>query len=133
MTIDNPHPAKQGIAAGTTFAAAILLLVASLLALFQGIVAAVNDDLIVAGPQYVYQFNLTTWGWIHIIVGIIGAAIAFGLFTGAVWARAAAIVIAAISIIANFLWLPYYPLWSIIVIAIDLVIIWAVVTWRTAD
>lgn len=133
MTIDNPHTAKQGFAAGTTFAAAILLLVASLLGLFQGIAAVAKDDLIVVGAQYTYEFDVTTWGWIHIIVGIIGAAISFGLFTGAVWARAAAIVIASLSIIANFLWLPYYPLWSIIVIAIDLVIIWAVVTWRTAD
>ena len=65
----------------------------------------------------------------NIILGIIGIVVALGLFTGAVWARAAAIVIASLSIIANFLWMPYYPLWSILVIALDVVVVWAVATW----
>ena len=89
------------------------------------------DEVFVAGIDYVYKFDVTTWGWIHIILGIIGIVVALGLFTGAVWARAAAIVIASLSIIANFLWMPYYPLWSILVIALDVVVIWAVATWDT--
>ncbi|WP_040518811.1 DUF7144 family membrane protein [Gordonia neofelifaecis] len=125
------HPVQQGFAGGTTFAAAILLFVAGLLGLFQGISAVAKDDLIVVGPQYTYAFDLTTWGWIHIIVGILGMIIAVGLLVGQTWARAAAIVIAALSIIVNFLWLPYYPWWSILIIAVDLVIIWAVATWKT--
>ncbi|UPW07278.1 hypothetical protein M1C59_14410 [Gordonia terrae] len=129
-TSDN-HPVRQGFAGGTTFAAAVLLLTAALLGLFQGIAAAANDDLIVVGPQYTYQLDLTTWGWIHIIAALIGVLIAVGLFTGATWARAAAVVIAAVSIVVNFLWLPYYPWWSILVIALDIVVIWAVTTWRS--
>ncbi|WFN92406.1 hypothetical protein [Gordonia sihwensis] len=126
------HPVRQGVAGGATFAAAILLFVAGLLGLFQGISAVVNDDLIVVGPQYVYQFDTTAWGWIHIVVGVLAMIIAIGMFTGAVWARVAAIVIASLSIIANFLWLPYYPWWSILLIALDLVVIWAVATWKSA-
>ncbi|AUH67889.1 MULTISPECIES: DUF7144 family membrane protein [Gordonia] len=126
------HPVRQGLAGGATFAAAILLFVAGLLGLFQGISAVVNDDLIVVGPQYVYQFDTTAWGWIHIVVGVLAMIIAIGMFTGAVWARVAAIVIASLSIIANFLWLPYYPWWSILLIALDLVVIWAVATWKSA-
>ncbi|MGC4933466.1 DUF7144 family membrane protein [Gordonia sp. DT30] len=130
--LPDEHPVRNSFAFGTSFAAAILLLTAAILGLLQGISAVATDKLFVAGPQYTYQLDLTAWGWIHIIVSIIGIVIALGLFTGAAWARVLAIVIAALSIIVNFLWLPYYPWWSILVIALDLVVIWAVATWRTA-
>ncbi|MEV0355325.1 hypothetical protein AB0H71_04590 [Nocardia sp. NPDC050697] len=124
------NPVKQGFAAGTTFAAAALLLTVSILAVFSGISALAADELFVAGPEYIYQFDVTTWGWVVLILGVLGVVIAIGMFAGAVWARVAAIVIAALSIVANFLWLPYYPWWSIVVIAVDIVVIWAVATWR---
>lgn len=127
------HPVKQGLAGGTVFAAAILLFVVAVLGIFQGISAIVEDEVFVVGVDYTWKFDLTTWGWIHLIIGIIGVAIAIGLFTGASWARIGAVIIAALSIIANFLWLPYYPLWSILIIAIDLVVIWAVTTWKTDE
>ncbi|MGA9870472.1 MAG: hypothetical protein WBQ44_04910 [Rhodococcus sp. (in: high G+C Gram-positive bacteria)] len=131
MTADyDRHPVRQGIAGGTTIATAILLLTGSVLAVLQGISALAKDDVFVAGPEYVYRFDLTTWGWIVTVLGVIGALIAVGLFTGAIWARVAAIVIAALSIVANFMWLPYYPWWSIVVIALDLLVIWAVSTWQ---
>ncbi|GAC58020.1 hypothetical protein GOHSU_29_00030 [Gordonia hirsuta DSM 44140 = NBRC 16056] len=117
-------------AVGTAWAAAALLLVASVLAFFQGIAAVANDEtLVLVDTEYIYAFNLTTWGWIHIVLGIIGAAIAIGVFGGALWARACAIVIAALSIVANFLWLPYTPWWSILIIAIDILVIWAMANW----
>ncbi|PZT95512.1 MAG: hypothetical protein DI630_24190 [Gordonia sp. (in: high G+C Gram-positive bacteria)] len=125
------HPAKQGLAGGTTFAAAVLLGTGSILAILQGIAALVDDEFFVVGTQYTYEFDITAWGWIHLIVGILGVLVAFGMMTGAGWARATAVVLAALSIIVNFLWLPYYPLWSILIIALDLIVIWAVTTWRT--
>lgn len=123
------HPVRQGFATGTNFAAATLLLVVSVLGVFQGISALANDEIFVAGIDYVYKFDLTTWGWIVLILGLVGAAVACGMYTGAVWARVGAVVIAAVSIVANFLWLPYYPIWSLVLIALDAVIIWAVTTW----
>ncbi|MFC9787683.1 hypothetical protein [Rhodococcus sp. NPDC127528] len=122
---------KQGFAAGASIAAAILLLTVGILQIFQGISAVAKDNVLVVGPQYTYQFNITTWGWIHIVVGILIALTGFALLSGATWARIAAIFLAALSIIANFLWLPYYPLWSILIIALDVVVIWAVTTWDT--
>ena len=64
------------------------------------------------------------------MVGVLLLLAGIGLMSGATWARIVAIVVASLSIIANFLWLPYYPLWSILIIAIDLVVIWAVATWE---
>ena len=76
-----------------------------------------------------FKFNTTVWGWIHIILGVLLAAIAIGLIRGTDWARVAAIVIASVSIVVMFLWLPYYPVWSLVVIALDVIVIWAVTTW----
>ncbi|MBF6223184.1 DUF7144 family membrane protein [Nocardia gipuzkoensis] len=121
---------KQGVAAGTSIGAAIILVTVGLLQLFQGISAVAEDEVFVTGVEYVYKFDFTTWGWIHIVLGALLMVIGFALFTGAGWARVSAIVIAAISILANFLWLPYYPWWSILIIALDIVVIWAVATWR---
>ncbi len=122
---------KQGFAAGTSIAAAILLLTVGILEVFQGISALAKDDVLVFGPNYTYEFSVTSWGWIHLVIGILVALTGFFLLTGATWARIAAIFLAALSIIANFLWLPYYPLWSILIIALNVVVIWAVTTWDT--
>ncbi|MGZ6807808.1 MAG: DUF7144 family membrane protein, partial [Mycobacteriaceae bacterium] len=83
------------------------------------------------GVNYTYNWNVTAWGWIHIVLGILVALTGFALMIGAAWARVIAIFIAAVSIIANFLWLPHYPLWSIAIIVLDVVVIWAVSTWNT--
>ncbi|WP_238422854.1 hypothetical protein [Gordonia sp. 'Campus'] len=122
--------AKQGFALGISIVAAALLFVAGLVSVFQGISAIANDDLFVVGREYVFQFDLTTWGWIHLILGVVALLIAGGLAVGADWARISAIVIASLSIIAQFLWLPYYPAWAILIIVLDLIVIWAVSTWN---
>jgi hypothetical protein len=129
---ENPpeeHPVRQKVAAGTSFAAGALLLTAAVLTLLEGISAIVNDELLIIGPNYVYRFNTTTWGCIHIVIAIVLGGVAIGLIMGTTWARVAAIVLASLSIVLNFLWLPYYPVWSIIVIALDVIVIWAVATW----
>lgn len=120
---------KQGFAAGTSIAAALILLVVGVVSILQGISAIATDELFVVGAEYIFELNTTTWGWIHLIVGILVVITAFALMSGATWARFAAIVLACLSIIANFLWLPYYPMWSILIIALDIVVIWAVSTW----
>lgn len=130
MTTQNQHPVRDGIAAGTSIGAGILLAVVGVLQILQGISAVANDDLIVVGPEYAYQFDLTAWGWWHIIFGAVALIVAIGLLAGQTWGRVSAMVIAALSIIANFLWLPYYPWWSILIIVINIVVIWAVATWR---
>ncbi|MFD6394749.1 DUF7144 family membrane protein [Nocardia sp. NPDC055029] len=130
MTDQNQHPVREGIAAGTSIGAGILLAVVGVLQILEGISAVAKDDLIVVGPEYLYQFDLTSWGWWHIVFGAIAVIVAIGLLAGQTWGRVLAMVIAAISIIANFLWLPYYPWWSILIIIINIVVIWAVATWR---
>jgi hypothetical protein len=126
------RPPRQVIAAGASFAAGALLLTGALLTLLEGISALVNDELLIIGPNYIYRFNTTTWGCIHIVLAILLAAVAIGLILGATWARVTAIILASLSIVVNFLWLPYYPIWSIVVIALDIIVIWAIATWDTS-
>ncbi|WP_067686282.1 DUF7144 family membrane protein [Nocardia jejuensis] len=124
------HPVRQGIAAGTSIAAAILLVTSGALSLLAGISAVARDSLYIAGPEYLYRYDTTGWGWIHIVLGVMLALCGIGLLFGTLWGRLAAMCVAAFSIIANFLWLPHYPWWSILIIALDVVVIWAVATWR---
>ncbi|MEU2032469.1 DUF7144 family membrane protein [Nocardia amamiensis] len=130
MSATDDNSVKQAVAAGTSIGAAVLLLAAGVLSIFQGIAAIAKDEIFVTGPSYTYQFSTTNWGWIHLVLGILVVIAAVGLIAGAMWARVIAVFLAALSILANFLWLPYYPWWSTIVIALDVVVIWAVTTWQ---
>lgn len=127
---DEAQP-KHVVAGVTTYAAAAVLLVTAALTVLQGISALVDDKLVVVTPDYVYEFNTTVWGAIHVALGLLFTAVAFGLFWSATWARAAAIIMAAVSIVSMFMWLPHAPVWSIVTIALDIVVIWAVATWES--
>lgn len=118
---DSSHPFRTG---WTAFAA-ILMIFGGAMAIFQGIAAIAKDDVFVTTRNYVFQFNLTGWGWIHLILGIVIVLAGCALFTGAAWARAVGVVLAGLGALANFIWLPHYPLWSIVLIALDVFIIWA--------
>lgn len=119
------HSAKQAWAGGLTSFAGVMLSLAGLLGVFRGIMAIAHDDVFVSTPNYVFKFNLTSWGWIHLVLGVIALIVAFGLMGRALWARVSGIVIAGLVIIANFLSLPYFPLWSVMMIALSGFVIWA--------
>ena len=133
MTGHPPHdkaPARQVIAASATFAAGALLFVTALLTLFQGIAAALGSSVINEKQDYTYELNTTGWGVIHVLMAILLGAVAIGLILGATWARLTAILMSSLSIVSMFLWLPYYPVWSLVVIALDIIVVWAVATWE---
>jgi len=112
-------------AVGFTLFAAIMMIMAGIFQALYGLVAIVNDTFYVTTPNYTFQFDTTTWGWIHLIGGVIVGLAGWALFSGRAWARVVGIILAVLSAVANFLWLPYYPLWSLTVIALDVFVIWA--------
>lgn len=116
----------SGGAVAATATAGILMVLIGFMHVFQGLVALVNDDFYVVGAEYIFEFDLTSWGWIHLIAGAIVALAGIALFQGAVWARTVAVILACISVLASFMWMPYYPIWSLTVIAFDIFVIWAV-------
>jgi hypothetical protein len=109
----------------TTFAS-ILLMIAGAFQFFAGLAALLKDEFFVIGENYAFAFDTTTWGWIHLLLGAILFLAGIFLLQGAVWARTLVVIIASISALANFLWLPYQPWWSVILIALNIFIIWAV-------
>jgi hypothetical protein len=112
-------------AAGWGMFAGIMLIIYGVFDVIQGIVALANNEFFVVTEEYIFQFNVTTWGWIHLIGGVILIAAGGGIFGGSVLARTIGVIMAGLGIILNFAWLPYYPIWSIIAIAIGIAVIWA--------
>jgi hypothetical protein len=108
----------------TAFAGAMLLMIGFFHAT-AGLVALFNNHIYAVTPNYIFTLNTTTWGWLHLILGIVVLIAGFGVFSGAVWARTIGVIVAVISAIANFAFLPYYPLWATLIIAVDVAVIWA--------
>jgi hypothetical protein len=119
------HTAKQEWATGLTAFAAVMLFLVGLLDIFRGIMAIAEDDIFLTTRNYVFAYDLTGWGWIHLALGAVAVIVSIGLLRTATWARVVGVAIAGLVIIANFLSLPYYPVWSVVMIAISAFIIWA--------
>jgi hypothetical protein len=118
-----------GWAVGFILFAAIMMIMAGVFQALAGLVAIFENEFYVPTRNYLFQFDATTWGWIHLLVGLLVAFAGWGLLSGRTWARAVAITLAVISTIANFAFIPYYPFWSMLIIVIDIVVIWAVAVY----
>ena len=112
------------VVSGIVFAASMLTLI-GFFQVIAGLVAILDDEFYVVTRNYTFNLDTSAWGWIHLLLGLLLLLTAFGLFSGRNWAGITAIVLAIISAIANFFFIPYYPFWSILVIALDVWVIWA--------
>jgi len=108
--------------------AGVLLVIAGGFSIFQGAAAIADGDFYAAGSDYLYHFNMTVWGWVHVVIGVLCVIVAVGVLRGSSWGQVAGMLIAGLSALANFAFLPHYPLWAITVIAVDLLIIYALST-----
>ena len=115
----------SGWAIGWTAFAGIMMIMEGFWWVFSGIVALFNNQFYVVTQNWIFQFDVTTWGWIHLIIGLVILLAGFGLFNGAVWARTVGVIIAALAGLAAFAWLPWYPIWGIVYITVSVGIIWA--------
>jgi hypothetical protein len=128
-TYDEREPAAgekpSAWAMGWTTFAALMMITIGFFHAFAGLAGIFEDELLVEGPEYVVQLDTTTWGWIHLLLGILIGAAGFGLFGGAIWARTVGVVLAVISAIAGFAWMPWYPVWGIVIVAMAVSVMWA--------
>jgi hypothetical protein len=120
----NERPISGWAVGGIVFAATMMLVVGTF-QIIAGLVAILDDEFYVVGRDYTFKFDVTAWGWIHLVLGVLLVLGGWALFARSAWAGVAAIVLAGLSAIANFLFIPYYPFWSIVVIALDVWVIWA--------
>jgi hypothetical protein len=128
-----PAPAEEdygrSLAAGGFIAlAAVLMIMSGLWSFFVGITGVLSGGFYLTVPTYTFSYGIHAWGWTHLIIGAVIFAAGVCLLLGMMWARVVGVILAVISGLANFLFLPHYPLWSIIVIALDVFIIWALVS-----
>ncbi|MGW7264270.1 DUF7144 family membrane protein [Streptomyces sp. NPDC054842] len=122
------RPKSSSWAEGGTVFAGILMIIGGVLGILNGIAGIATDDVYQVIGSYVYEFSLTTWGWIHLVLGVLVAVTGLGVLKGMSWARGVGIGLAALYMIEYFMFLPYAPVWSLISIAIAGFVIWALAT-----
>ena len=106
--------------------AAVLMMLLGALHIFEGLVALFKDEYFLVSPRgLTVNVDYTAWGWAHLIGGIIVLAAGFGVASGQVWARTVGVIVAVVSIVANVAFMAAYPLWSLTMIALAIVIIMA--------
>jgi multisubunit Na+/H+ antiporter MnhG subunit len=115
-----------GWAVGFILFAAIMMIMVGVFQAIQGLVGIFENEFYVPTRNYIFQLDSTRWGWTHLILGVLVAFAGWGLFSGRTWARTVAIILAVLSAISNFLFIPYYPFWSLLLITLDIFVIWAV-------
>ena len=116
---------RSEAAVGWTWFAAIMMMLLGAFWVIAGLVAILEDEFFVATPNYLFKFDVTTWGWIHLLLGVIVELAGFALLMGRAWARTIGVVLAGISALVGFAWLPWYPIWGIIFITSAVFVIWA--------
>ena len=130
----SPSPPAQGShnswVVGLSLFAGILMIIGGVFNAMEGIVALARNEIYVATPRYLFAFDLTTWGWIQLILGIVVAIAGVGVITGQLWGRLVGITLAALTMLANFAFIPYYPLWSLSIIALNVFVIWALCVYN---
>ena len=110
---------------GWGFFAALMLVLVGTMQIVQGLGAIANPDFFITNGNQLFVFDIATWGWIHLVLGIVSMVVGSGLFNGSSWARVLAIIIVMISFLAQFAFLTVYPIWSIIIMVIDILVIYA--------
>jgi hypothetical protein len=122
-----PEASGSELAAGIgVMFAAVMMIMTGIFQVFQGLAAVMSDEFFVTVPNYVVTIDVTTWGWIHLIMGVLIAVGGFYLFSGSRAAAILALVLAVIGAIGNFAFIPYYPFWALLLIAVDVYILWAI-------
>jgi hypothetical protein len=116
---------RSSWAVGWISFAGVVMIMAGFFQAIAGIVAIFEDEFFVVTKDWVFQLDPTAWGWIHLIIGVILLLAGIGVFTGNVLARTIGVILALVSALTAFAWLPYYPVWGVIIIALDIAVIWA--------
>jgi hypothetical protein len=109
---------------GITFAGVMMILIGAF-EMIAGLVAIIDDNFYVVAQNYTFDIDTSAWGWIHLLLGLLILLAGIYLFAGRAWAAVTAVVLAGLSAIVNFFFIPYYPFWSLLMIAMAVWVIWA--------
>ncbi|WP_426244524.1 DUF7144 family membrane protein [Nocardioides sp. LHG3406-4] len=121
----SPQEAPSGWATGFIVFAGVMMIMAGAFQAIAGLVALFEDEFYAATRNYLLQFDATSWGWIHLLLGLLVFFAGFAVLSGQTWGRVLGIILAVLSAVSNFAFIPYYPFWAMAIIALDVFIIWA--------
>ena len=119
------EPEVSGWALGGVSFAATMLVVIGFFQVIAGLTAIFDDEFFVVTRNYTFDLDVTAWGWIHLILGVLLVITGLALYARAAWAAITALVLAVFSAIDNFFFIPYYPFWALLLIALNVWVIWA--------
>ena len=122
------------VPSGWAFFVGILLFIVGVMNIIWGLKALFNDEALTVGEKGLIVWDITTWGWIHMILGIVMICTALGLFAGQGWARWVGILFVMINAFGQVAWMATYPIWSILIITLDIIIIYQLTArWDTRE
>jgi hypothetical protein len=121
------HSGRITVWSGWIWFAAIVMVLTGVFNAVEGLVALLNRRFYATNGEQLILFDLTTWGWVHLLLGALVGLAGLALLSGAVWARIVAVAVASANAIAQVAFISAYPVWSTIVIALSVLVIWAIV------
>jgi hypothetical protein len=130
--MDERQHVSSGAIGGLAFAASMLVMIGAF-SMVAGLAAILDDDYLVVSRRYAFDLDTVAWGWIHLALGIAVVLVGLGLFANRSWAGVVAIIIAGLVAIDYFFFIPYQPVWSLVVIALSVWVIWAVTQARASS
>jgi len=123
---DDPNRDQTAWVGWVVFAGTMMVLLGAFHAI-QGLVALFKDEYFLVGKSgLILSVDFTTWGWVHLILGLIIAGAGASLFAGHMWARIVGVMVAALSAVVNLGFLSAFPIWSALMILLDMLVIWAI-------
>lgn len=124
---------KGRVTGGVAVFAGVMLVVVAAFQILEGIAAVANNRVFTSGVHYAYAFNVTAWGWVHLVTGALGVLIGVGILRGQTVGYLAGIALAGINAVFSFAFLPYYPIWSLLIVALNVLVLWALCTQVAHD
>jgi hypothetical protein len=111
-------------ASGLAVFAGLMMTVVGFSEVLLGFAGILQDDVYVPVQDYLYGIDLTTWAWLHLVFGLVLVGTGVSVLSGKAWARAVGIGLVMLSLVGNFVFLPHYPVWTMVLIALDVAVIW---------
>jgi predicted membrane metal-binding protein len=125
--MSTPETTKVTGWVGWIWFAGLMLVMLGAFNIIQGFAAILTDDVFLPTEEGGVLLDVTGWGWTNLIIGLLLLLAGFGLFSGATWARILAVIMVMLNAVAQLASLNYHPAWGIVIIALDVVVIWALI------
>jgi hypothetical protein len=129
--VTDTEEARASRATGLTTFAGVVMVVAGAWHILEGVPAIVHDRVYVSAHTGIYAFDLSAWGWIHLVLGLIIVTVGVAVLRGKSWSAAMGIILAGLSLLGSFLFVPWYPFWSLLIMALDATVIYALARYQS--